>query len=80
MSRKETQVQHNAAAGAAKGIRVLYGSALLFFNAGGGKQENGSACHACLFLPETSCERMNDLLDRALVQTTLSNRMGFFES
>ena len=43
-------------------------------------RRNGSACHACLFLPETSCERMNDLLDRALVQTTLSNRMGFFES
>lgn len=27
-------------------------------------QINGSACHACLFLPETSCENHNMLLDR----------------
>lgn len=28
---------------------------------------NLSACHACLLLPETSCEHMNYFLDRALV-------------
>ena len=28
---------------------------------------NLAACHACCLLPETSCEEMNVLLDRALV-------------
>lgn len=31
-----------------------------------------AACHACLFVPETSCERGNRYLDRALVVPTLS--------
>lgn len=26
---------------------------------------HGAACHACLFAPETSCERGNRYLDRA---------------
>lgn len=43
-----------------------------------GNKRNGSACHACMFLPETSCECMNDLLDRAFVQSTLSDEMSFF--
>jgi hypothetical protein len=30
-----------------------------------------AACHACLFIPETSCERGNRYLDRALVVPTL---------
>lgn len=30
-----------------------------------------AACHACLFVPETSCERGNRYLDRALVVPTL---------
>lgn len=33
---------------------------------------HGAACHACLFLPETSCERGNRYLDRAAVVDTLS--------
>ena len=28
---------------------------------------NLSACHACLLVPETSCEHRNTLLDRALL-------------
>lgn len=28
---------------------------------------NGAACHACLYLPETTCERGNRFLDRSLV-------------
>jgi hypothetical protein len=32
---------------------------------------HGSACHACLFLPETSCERSNTYLDRAVLVPTL---------
>jgi len=31
---------------------------------------NGSACHACLYLPETSCERSNKYLDRTLLTAT----------
>lgn len=34
---------------------------------GAGNSRLGSACHACMFLPETSCECMNEYLDRALV-------------
>lgn len=37
----------------------------------GGRTVHGAACHACLFAPETSCERGNRYLDRtALVPTT----------
>lgn len=32
---------------------------------------NLAACHACLLLPETSCEHFNCLLDRALIVGTL---------
>ncbi|MBS2025997.1 MAG: DUF1998 domain-containing protein, partial [Deltaproteobacteria bacterium] len=32
----------------------------------------GAACHGCLLMSETSCERRNDHLDRALVVPTLS--------
>ena len=38
-----------------------------------------AACHACLFSPETSCERGNKYLDRALlVPTVLSGDFAFF--
>lgn len=33
----------------------------------GARQANKAACHACSLLPETSCETINDGLDRALV-------------
>ena len=32
---------------------------------------NGSACHACLLLSETSCEARNRFLDRAVLAETL---------
>jgi hypothetical protein len=39
----------------------------------------GAACHACLFASETSCERGNQYLDRALLVDTLtSTGPGFF--
>ena len=42
---------------------------------------NGSACHNCCLLPETSCEEYNSLLDRACVVGTLENpELGFFNS
>jgi hypothetical protein len=42
---------------------------------------NLAACHACTLLPETSCEEMNVLLDRALLVGTPENpEIGFFAS
>ena len=32
---------------------------------------SGSACHGCLYISETSCERFNQFLDRALVVPTI---------
>jgi len=38
-----------------------------------------AACHACLFLPETSCERGNKYLDRSvLVPTVDRTKLAFF--
>lgn len=41
---------------------------------------HAAACHACLFAPETACERGNKYLDRnVLVQTFGSDVVGFFD-
>lgn len=41
---------------------------------------HGAACHACLFAPETSCERANRYLDRTLVVDTFARAgLGLFE-
>lgn len=41
--------------------------------------KHGAACHACMFLPEPSCEMMNEFLDRSMVCHTLEeNSRGFF--
>lgn len=46
---------------------------------GGGDTLHGSSCHACTFLPETSCERGNKYLDRAaLVATMERSDLAFF--
>lgn len=34
---------------------------------------HGSACHGCLLIAETSCERRNEFLDRALVVSTVES-------
>jgi hypothetical protein len=40
---------------------------------------NGSACHNCCLVPETSCEEFNSLLDRATVVGTFENKeLGYF--
>ncbi len=40
---------------------------------------HGASCHACLFAPETSCERGNKYLDRTtLVATVCSGEHAFF--
>ena len=41
---------------------------------------SGAACHGCVLLPESSCERRNDFLDRALVVPTVDEeRTAFFD-
>ena len=41
---------------------------------------HAAACHACAFLPETSCERGNKYLDRSvLVKTVDRDDLAFFE-
>jgi Domain of unknown function (DUF1998) len=35
---------------------------------------HGAVCHACLFAPETSCERGNKYLDRTVLVDTLHER------
>jgi hypothetical protein len=47
----------------------------------GSKLANLAACHACVLLPETSCETINQGLDRAMVVGTPENRgPGFLAS
>ena len=45
----------------------------------GDSSTHGAACHACLFASETSCERGNRYLDRALLVDTLATSgAGYF--
>jgi hypothetical protein len=44
----------------------------------GGASLHGAACHACLFAPETSCERGNKYLDRSLLVRVLGSRVPPF--
>jgi len=39
---------------------------------------HGAACHACLFAPETSCERGNKYLDRTILVSTFGHGAGAF--
>ncbi len=42
---------------------------------------HGACCHACLFVPETSCERGNKYLDRTLLVPTIHRgTLAFFEA
>lgn len=46
---------------------------------GSGEKLHGASCHACSFLPETSCERGNKYLDRStVVQTVERTDLAFF--
>tara|TARA_Y100001933_G_C19014219_1_gene570579 strand:- start:1153 stop:2988 length:1836 start_codon:yes stop_codon:yes gene_type:complete len=46
---------------------------------GSGDTLHGASCHACSFLPETSCERGNKYLDRATLVPTLDQTdVAFF--
>lgn len=41
---------------------------------GGVDRISGSACHGCLYISETSCERFNQFLDRSLVVPTIDGK------
>jgi hypothetical protein len=42
---------------------------------------HAAACHACLFVPETSCERGNKYLDRSLLVPTIEHPdLAFFDT
>ncbi len=43
-----------------------------------GRCVHGACCHACLFAPETSCERGNRFLDRTTLTTTFADRAAEF--
>jgi hypothetical protein len=43
-----------------------------------GSTLHGACCHACLFAPETSCERGNRYLDRSVLVTTVGGTAGGF--
>ena len=46
-----------------------------------GRPLHGAACHGCQLIAETSCEQLNDLLDRALVVPTVSTAdAAFFDA
>ncbi len=41
---------------------------------------HGAACHACIFVPETSCECGNRFLDRSVLEPTLTERgLAYFD-
>jgi hypothetical protein len=44
----------------------------------GGASLHGAACHACLFAPETSCERGNKYLDRSLLVRVMGSKVPPF--
>ncbi len=45
------------------------------------RRSEGAACHGCLYIAESSCERFNRYLDRALVVPAIGNdpRLAFFQ-
>jgi len=44
----------------------------------GGRAVHGACCHACLFAPETSCEKGNRFLDRSTLVGTFSAKATEF--
>ena len=41
--------------------------------------ENLAACHACLMVPETTCEGFNVALDRRSLLSQVNSGSGFFD-
>lgn len=56
---------------ALEGIRLCASDPLCAEHQPYGESLHAAACHACLFLPETSCERGNKYLDRSVLVSTV---------
>lgn len=79
LGRPETLGRHIAAA--LEAMRLCAGDPLCAEHPPSrtGRTLHAAACHACLFAPETSCERGNKYLDRSLLVPTVEhNDMAFF--
>ncbi|MCC6649580.1 MAG: DUF1998 domain-containing protein [Candidatus Eisenbacteria bacterium] len=48
------------------------------YDAASGHDLHGAACHACLLIPETSCERANRYLDRAVIAPIFGRESGSY--
>ena len=58
-----------------------YDPVCLEHKAQGLNNTNASACHACSFLSETSCEQSNQLLDRTtIIGDPKYNSLGYFQN
>ncbi len=70
----------DAGPGDAAAVRAPTRSAPSTTRTGDGNTLHAASCHACLFAPETSCERGNKYLDRSvLVPTVERDDLAFFE-
>jgi hypothetical protein len=69
------QIQH-----ALESMRICASDPLCAENepASDGRGVHGACCHACLFAPETSCERGNRFLDRGILVNTFAERAAEF--
>jgi hypothetical protein len=59
---------------AARRMALCTSDPMCAYHCPGGDEDvlHGAACHACLFVPETSCERGNRYLERAVLLATLA--------
>jgi hypothetical protein len=65
---------------ALEGVRLCTSDPLCAEHHPYGESLHGAACHACLFLPETSCERGNRYLDRSVLVSTVERaEFAFFK-
>lgn len=63
-----------------KSITCSYDPVCLDHKSQGLNGTNASACHACCFVPETSCEESNQLLDRTTIIGGEKGSLGFFKN
>jgi hypothetical protein len=62
-----------------KSVTCSYDPVCLDHKSQGLNGTNASACHACCFVPETSCEESNQLLDRTTIIGNEKGSFGYFK-
>ena len=62
-----------------KSVTCSYDPVCLDHKSQGLNGTNASACHACCFVPETSCEESNQLLDRTTIIGNEKGSLGYFK-